>query len=196
MLGPVPGRKVSDETLLLVAESADLATGDRSERLRRLGAALDAELGHITMPTRRSLSLTSRTGEIPITIGNEGGRPAKVLLRLSSDKLEFVGGREKQVDLSRANTTVRFRVKARASGTFPLSVGLFTPDGKTSLTPQPIRFSIRSSSVPGVGIAVSVAAVLVLGLWWLRTLVAAARARRQKVVARRTGDVPVVVVER
>jgi hypothetical protein len=100
---------------------------------------------------------------------------------VSSDRLQFPDGASARADLTRRNTTLRFTVQARTSGTFPLEVTLRSPDGKVVLSRG--RFTIRSRAASGVGVILSVSAVVFLVLWWTRHIVQARRARRVTPVA-------------
>ncbi len=53
---------------------------------------------------------------------------------------------------------------ARASGAFPLRITVTSPDGV--LTVARARVTVRSTAVSGVGVVLSVGALLVLVVWW------------------------------
>ena len=139
-------------------------------------ATIDAQLDAVDMPEGRSITLTSREGEIPVTFQNHTGHPLKVVVKLQSDKLEFPGGTTRVLDLTRLNTTERFPVVARTSGTFPIRIVLESPDGK--LTIGRARLTVRSTATSGLGVVISTGAVLFLALWWGRHTVKGRRARR------------------
>ena len=89
-----------------------------------------------------------------------------MLLEVASDKLQFPGGATRTLVLTRRNTTAQIRVATQGSGTFPLRVVLKTTDGRVILAES--RFTVQSTAVSGVGVFLSVAALLVLGGWWIR----------------------------
>ena len=152
------------ERTLLVAESNDLRVRARQSYLDGVRQQVDGELRKIQMPSPRSITLTAREGEIPVTIHNSASYPMRVVLLVDSDTLEFPLGRRKVIDLVRANTTQVIRVRARASGSFPLRIRLEAPSG--SLVVAETRFTIRSTATSGVGIVLSAGAAIFLVVWW------------------------------
>src|SRR5690606_2449667 len=93
-----------------------------------------------------------------------------------SDKLEFPDGDERVVSLPPGPTRLEWRVRNRTSGAFPVEVTVLTPDGTVAL--DATRFTMRSTAVPGVGIALSALAALFLAVWWARHWRTARRASR------------------
>ena len=177
MLGPTNALSGSLDERLLVAQSADLRSAQQRDLyLQGVQATIDAQLDAVDMPEGRSITLTSREGEIPVTFQNHTGHPLKVVVKLQSDKLEFPGGTTRVLDLTRLNTTERFPVVARTSGTFPIRIVLESPDGK--LTIGRARMTVRSTATSGLGVVISTGAVLFLALWWGRHTVKGRRARR------------------
>ena len=164
------------EQLLLVAESAGLRSGRRQAYLDGVDAGIRAQTSSVQVPDHRSITLTARTGEIPVTILSGVGYPLNVQIRVASDKLDFPRGAVRAVDLSRRSTTERFSVRARTSGSFPLRVSLVSPDGALVLGTS--RFTVRSTAASGVGVVLSAGAGSFLLLWWGRHLVRGRRNRR------------------
>ena len=152
------------DRMLLVGQSSDVRAGVRSGYLRGVNNAIDDELGAIEMPERRSITLTAREGELPITITSALDYPVTVVLTLESDALDFPGGASRTLELTRQNTTERFSVHARGSGSFPVRVRVTAPQGGLVIAES--RFTVRSTAVSGVGIALSVGAALFLVVWW------------------------------
>jgi hypothetical protein len=161
---------------LLTAESADLTSGARGQRLASLENGLQRMVDAVLVPRSRTLTLTAREGEVPLTFQNRSDHTLTVLVRLESDRLEFPDGTERSLVLPPRNTTMRVRVRARTAGAFPLRVTLVSPQGGLELASS--RFTVRSTAASGVGIALSAGAALFLLLWWARHLVRGRRARR------------------
>lgn len=159
---------------LLASESSELTPRTRTAYLDGVGDQIDAELAMIQIPRDRSITLTARNGEIPVTINSRTGYPVRATLRVESDVLEFPEGDTVPLDLARPNTTRVFTVRARSSGSFPLRVRLESPDG--SLVLAETRFTVRSTAASGVGVAISVGAASFLFIWWARNL----RGRRSR----------------
>jgi hypothetical protein len=155
------------DTALAVLLSSELTQADRSGHLVELAAEMDELLDGIDLPPRRAITLPARDGTIPITLTNDSGRVALVALHLDSEKLDFPDGDRVEVPLPEGTTTVEIDVRARASGAFPLEIALESPDGRIELGNA--RYTVRSTAVSGLGIAISAAAIVVLAVWWART---------------------------
>ena len=174
--GPTPGSTLLEDRLL-VAESSDLRNARaRQSYLAAVETGIEDHLGAIEMPQGRSITLTARRGQIPVTFQNRTGTPAKVIVTVQSDKLEFPGGTTRPLELARRNTTERFAVVARTSGAFPLRITLQTPDG--NLVIGRARLTVRSTAASRVSLAVSASALLFLVVWWGRHIVRGRRAKR------------------
>jgi len=180
-LGSVLGDATPDATVLqdrlLVAESATLPTvRARQAYLTAVEAGISDHLADIQMPSGRSITLTARRGQIPVTFQNRTGVPARVVVTVQSEKLEFPDGASRPLELARRNTTERFSVVSRTSGAFPLSITLKSPDG--NLLIGQARLTVRSTATSRVSLAVSASAVLFLAVWWGRHIARGRRARR------------------
>jgi hypothetical protein len=174
-----PGNAVSGrlDERLLVSQSADLDDArQRRAYLSGVDAAIDDELSEIQMPTNRSITLTARRAQIPVTFQNRTGHPVKVVVRMQSDKLDFPAGTEQVLELTRLNTTERFPVVTRTSGAFPIRITLESPDG--GLEVGRARLTVRSTAASSVSLGVSLGAVLFLAIWWGRHAMRGRRARR------------------
>lgn len=182
VLGPDNPLSAPLDEQLLVSQSADIASGrQRRSYVAAVDKAIDAALATIQMPQGRSITLTARRGSIPVTFQNRSGRPARVVVKMSSDKLVFPAGSTQTLELTRLNTTQRFPVVARTSGAFPIRIQLTSPDGK--LVVGRARITVRSTAASGLGVGVSVGAALFLALWWGRHASRGRRARRLVSVA-------------
>jgi hypothetical protein len=155
------------DTLLAILLSDDLTQADRSSRLVELASEMDVLLDGIDLPERRAITLPARDGTIPITLTNTSGRAARVAVLLESDKLLFVNGPRMEIALPEGTTTLEIEVQARASGAFPLAISLESPHGDIELGSA--QYTVRSTAVSGLGLAISAAAIVVLGVWWVRT---------------------------
>ncbi|MDQ1436436.1 MAG: hypothetical protein QOK43_65 [Acidimicrobiaceae bacterium] len=166
------------EEVLLTAESADLRTSrQRASYVTGVDKRIDAELKHLAVPASRTITLTARKGEIPVSIQWTGDYPVHLRVRVAGDRLTFPEGPAlRAMDLSRRNTTERFVVQARSSGDFPLRITLESPEGGLVLARA--RFTVRSTAASGVGIALSVGAGAILLSWWARNLAKGRRNRR------------------
>lgn len=174
-----PGNLVTSELAerLLLVQSVDLPTDRESDPyLAGVRRAISGQLEGVEMPEDRSITLTARRGEIPVTFRNRSGHPVRMAVRLESDKLSFPAGERQELDLTRLNTTHRFPVVARTSGAFPIRITLESPDGQ--LVAGEATLTVRSTAASGVGVAISAGAALFLAVWWGRNLSKTARIRK------------------
>lgn len=164
------------EEQLLVAESSDLKTlRQRDAYVAGADRQVQAQLNAIEMPEGRSFTLTARTGEIPVTFKNNTGKPVRVVVKIESDKLDFPGGTQLDLELTRLNTTQRFPVVARASGAFPVRITLVSPDGHLEVGRA--RITVRSTAASGASLVVAMGAATFLAVWWGRNAMKGRRAR-------------------
>ena len=101
----------------------------------------------------------------------------RVKVHLDSPKLIFPDGPDFVFPLPIGHFTRRFAVEARASGTFAMTITLESPDGSVQLGP-PTRVTIRSAVFSGIGIALTLGALLFLAGWWGNHFWRTRRARR------------------
>jgi hypothetical protein len=169
---------------LLIAQSTDWWSS-RNSIARGLSFAeaippsVSAEMRKVRAPAPQTITLTSNTGVIPLSVGSGLSYPVDVVLRLDSDKLRFPDGNRIPIrNLRPPNRTIQVRAITQSSGTFPLTVRLFTPSGTPISDSQ---LTIRSTAYNVVALSITAAAgVFMVGWWmvgWLR--------RRQ---SRRLGD--------
>ncbi|HET7487916.1 MAG TPA: DUF6049 family protein [Acidimicrobiales bacterium] len=176
MLAPDNALDDRMEQLLLLSEGTGLKPARRQEYLNALNSRVRTQTSAVLVPNHSSITLTARTGVIPVTVLSKTGYPLKVQIRVTSDKLDFPKGSIRSVDLTRRSTTERFPVRARTSGSFPLRVTLLSPDGDLRLGAS--RFTVRSTAASGVGVVLSVGAGAFLVVWWGRHLARGRRNRR------------------
>jgi hypothetical protein len=190
-IGPDSPRGDPFDRSLLVSGSIDLASGDRSAYLEGVRTGVLTELGKVEAPADQTITLTARTGKIPIIVRNTAGYPLQVLLQLDSDRLVFpeLTGGETPLTLVEETTRVEVAVRARASGDSPLDVTIATPDGRLVLATATYR--VRSTAVSGVGVMLSVGAGLFLAAWWIRTILRDRRRRSATAAGKERGEIPV-----
>ena len=148
---------------MLVAESVD-ARADQSAYLAAVQRAVDRQMSAVALPRGGTVTLTAREGEIPLTLLNRTSEPVTVVVQVKSDKLDFPQAARRRVQLLPRSTTLRFAVRARTSGAFPLQVTLRAPQGNLVLAST--RFTVRSTAASGVGVFLSVGAAVFLLAWW------------------------------
>jgi Family of unknown function (DUF6049) len=188
----LPGEAQLASTLgteLLIAESTAITEAERQSILVAATASANKLISRISLPGSSSITLTSRRGQIPLTILSSTGQPANVQLELTSQRLIFQpfnppGGTCQiptptteicQLTLVSENTTIKVPVQTQASGVFPLTVALYSPDGSLALPSD--SDTVRSTAISGVGVILIVLAAVTLGVWWIRDLRHGRRAR-------------------
>jgi len=138
-------------------------------------------VSQIEVPDPRTITLTSRSGEIPLTFRNETGFPIRLRAALASEKLFFPEGTVLELELPPKSTTVRVAVEARTSGTFPLDLEVTSTDGVLAISQR--RLEVRSTFVSTVGVVLMASAVAFLAIWWGLDLRRRRRRRRQPTTA-------------
>lgn len=166
VVGPESPRTGPVVDHLLLATAVELSGQRRRAHLAASNAEMDAVTGAITLTERTTVTLTARDGTVPLTLRNGAGTPVEVVIRLRSPKLEFPGGDTIPMTLAEDSTRLDLAVRARASGAFPLEVEITSPDGSVVLAST--RYTVQSTAVSGVGLVLSVGALLFLVVWWAR----------------------------
>ena len=166
----------------LDAESSDLKDFRQHQtQLELVNHAIAQQLALIQLPPARTITLTAHTGRLPVTILSGADYPLRVVLRVESDKMSFpglstTGNVTETLDLHRGNNSVDFTVRARTAGAFPLHITVLSPDQGLTLAAR--TFTVQSTALAGVGLALSAGAALFLALWWGRHALRGRRARR------------------
>ncbi len=154
------------EQALAVALSNAITSDEAHAELGKVDAAVHAYTSGITTTSKR-ITLTSRHAKVPLSFENtkKPSRPVQVRIRLESQKLSFPNGADQVVTLPPGNTTVVFEVEARTSGTFPMTITITSADGNIEFGP-PVRVTVRSAVFSGIGLALTIAALVFLAGWW------------------------------
>ncbi|MCO8126239.1 DUF6049 family protein [Acidimicrobiia bacterium EGI L10123] len=157
----------------------------------RRDAAMDAveevlgtAFGSIRLSGQTDLNLTSRRGTLPVTIENANPFPVDLVVRTRSDRLAFPDGGETPVTVEAEDVLrIDVTVEALATGSVPVFVELWTPDGTVRLDGR--QLNVRSTAISGVGLVLSLGALAVLVVWWVRHW---RRTRRERALGEATGS--------
>jgi hypothetical protein len=160
---------------LLIAPSSALDSATATHELATIDQAARGFLRSIST-TRRTITLTSRTAQIPLSFSNETGQKVRVKVHLASAKLTFPDGAEQILELPPRNTTRRFRVEARTSGTFTMRVTLTTADDQFTI--ETTEMTVRSTVFSSIGVLLTAGALLFLAGWWGNYIWRSRRKRR------------------
>lgn len=167
---PSPPRVPPLDLPLAQQASAALATGVDDERrvahLTAVEATATRAFDAVGIGGATTINLTSRRGSLPITVRNGNPFPIKVLVRVRSDRLRFPQGDVVELIVAGEQARVDIPVETRASGSLPTSVTVTTPDGGVVLVEA--QLNVRSTTISGVGWTLSIGALVVLLVWWLR----------------------------
>ncbi|HYN98765.1 MAG TPA: DUF6049 family protein, partial [Actinomycetota bacterium] len=169
-LAPPSDRIGSLSRRLLIAESTDwwpsralLARGVAFAEA--IPPSVNSEMRKVHAPDAQTITLTSRTGVIPLSVGSGLAYPVDVVLRVDSDKLRFPDGNRITISkLQPPNQTIQVRAITQSSGTFPLDVRIFTPEGTLIADSQ---LTIRSTAYNVVALSITGAAGIFMVGWWL-----------------------------
>jgi len=163
-----PGIVLADHALLASVSSAWNAPGGAERAAAELASidnTINALLAKIHVPSRSTITLTDRSGDIPLTFRNDTRQTVSVLVELQSQKLSFPDGVQRIIELPPQNTTVRFAVEARTSGSFPLRLTIRSADGVLPIAQT--EFEVKATAVSAVGLVLIISALVFLTLWWI-----------------------------
>lgn len=140
-------------------------------------AEADAIRGSVVPPTPFTFTLTGRSGDIEIQVGNTSADPLDIVLRFSSPKLSFPESTPPPDDPAATDvgdhtvtlrpndeTSVVIPVKAKSNGTSPITVEVLTPAGE--VIGNPVTITSRVTAFTGLGQVLTAAFILVLLTWW------------------------------
>jgi hypothetical protein len=170
---------VAGEQALTIALSTSITPERAQAELAHIDDAVRAFTSAVTVDAKR-ITLTSRSASIPISFKNKVAPPRtlKVQVHLDSSKLSFPEGADQTVTLKPGATTVTFKVEARTSGTFPMTIRLTSEDGQLQFGKE-VRVTVRSAVFGGIAVALTVGALVFLAIWWANHWRRTRRARRQ-----------------
>ena len=160
-----PQRMWWEDALLLI--QSDSLNSERFDLyFKGFRAQLRTFRASVSVPESLTFTLSGKSSDLRLQLRNSASMPLSVLVTLSSAKLTFP--EKPQVVTVAANSAVDLIVPvvARANGTFPLEVVLYTPDG-TAQVGKRIRLSARVSALAGLGQLVTGVALLLLASWWI-----------------------------
>lgn len=159
----------ADELRLQIATgvAATASPSTRDAAITTVEQALALSFAGIRLSGQTDLNLTSRTGTLPVTIENGNPFPVDLVVRIRSDRLAFPDGERVPVTVDEDILRIDVPVEALATGSVPVFVELWTPDEQLRLAAR--QLNVRSTAVSGVGLFISLSALVVLVVWWART---------------------------
>ncbi len=175
-----PAITIPVEESVLVGESARFNTSRRTAYLGAPAHALDLVARSLSLGGIHTVTLTARSGSVPITVSSQYHYPLDLVMHVRSTDLTFPGGTHFAIHLAgpRPFQTVRIPVRTLTSGVTTLQVTLRGPNGSPIL--EEGQLSIRSTALSGVAVALSIGALTVLAIWWTRSFRRRRRAGRSQ----------------
>jgi len=166
--GPHPDAAALND-LLEVTAAAELDGDAMDAYLSTVYDTVSGVLDEFTTPANQSVRLTARRADLPFTIHNGLNTNARVVLVLQSDgRLDFPEGDAIEAILLPGRNRIALPVRARTSGDARLRVTVRSPDDARLLQLQSVQLMVRTTSLPGVGVALFIGALAVLAIWWIR----------------------------
>ena len=166
------------QTQLHAAVSTDLAIDEARGYPAVVVDDVRATTAGIGIPRSNRITLTDRRTDLPLTIVNNQPVPLNVELILSAEKLRFPEGERLTLRLRPGDNALVIPVETLASGDARVTATVVSPDGLIELGTGTV--DIRSTAISGIGLVISIVALVILGGWWIRTIF---RVRRNRAAA-------------
>lgn len=178
---------VKGKAALQIALSTSLSPARVTAMLSQIDVAVRSFTAGVKADEKR-ITLTSRRADVPLTFENDlkPTRNVTVRVHLDSAKLTFPKGADQEILLKPGSNTVRFSVEARASGTFPMTISVTSPDGRLQFG-GPVQVTVRSAVFGGWAVGLTVAALVFLAGWWANHF---RRTRRNRRAERQSTPTP------
>jgi hypothetical protein len=154
---------------LTVAMEAAEITGTPSQRQSAIDAAataLHGQLGNFSVDPS-TITLAGSGTSIPITLTNHAPYTVMANVHLLTDQITFPQGDNVPVSLNTLTKSVRVATSSHTGSSLTLQVIVTTPNNRLVLARAAIQVRIAGTSI--VGYLLTIASLLVLGYWWLRT---------------------------
>jgi hypothetical protein len=156
---------------LLYGEASQYVRNEGSGRIwiDAVNGVIDRTFARLRPDTTRVLTLTSRSGTIPLRMGDPGDRVLDVKVVLASGRVDFLDGNVRTVRLDQADQVITFEVEVKAAGPSNIDVRVTSPNGAILSRSALV---VRSTAVNPIALVITIGAGLVLvGLWsrrWFR----------------------------
>ncbi|MDE0115485.1 MAG: DUF6049 family protein [bacterium] len=164
-----PERKLIEtlERALLLSGAYGLTETQRDAYLAVVAQTVRDTVAAIEPPSQQRITLTSRSGSIPMLIRNSLNHDVVVRLDFNSDKLDFPNGDSLLWRLSPGVNQVQVAVRAKTSGDAVLEISVNSPTGLLALGES--QLTVRATSLSGAGVGIAAAALAILMVWWARS---------------------------
>lgn len=170
-----PAVATLDQRLLLSGSMA-VSSATRRRYVTSVLSDVDQAFTSIEAPPRQTITLTSSDGTVPLTLRSNMEKPVQILVEMDAGtRIQFRDSARQVVTLTPGINRIPVPVHARAPGETAIDITLRTPDGVEVL--DEVRYTVRSTAIPGIGVVLSIGAAAFLLLWWARHWRAARRAK-------------------
>ena len=158
---------IGDE-LRVAVEAAEITGGPsaRQAAINKVNATLRDQLGNFSVDPS-TITLAGSGTSLPITLISRAGYTVTAQIHLVTDRLTFPKGNNVTVTMSSPTTSVRVATSGHNGTSMTLQVFVTTPNGQVTLARAAIQVRIAGTSI--VGYFLTIASLLVLAYWWLRT---------------------------
>ena len=150
---------------ILYAEASQYIGSEASGRtwIDAVNFVTDPAFAALAPDTSRVLTFTSRTGRIPLRMGDPRGRVVEVLIELQSNRVDLLGSGTRTVVLDRPDQVVTFEAEVKAAGRSSIEVLVSSPDGVTLSRSVLV---VSSTAINPIALIITIGAGLMLiGLW-------------------------------
>ena len=163
----VTSSNVGNDLRVAVASAEVTGSPDRRQAaINAAGAALNSQLSNFRVDPS-TITLAGPSTSLPITLFSRANYTVTAVVHLISDRLSFPQGRSVVVVMDSPTKSVRIPTGKHLATSLTLQVVVTTPDGQTVLARAAVQVRIAGTSI--VGYFLTIASLLVLAFWWLRT---------------------------
>ncbi|GJM39102.1 MAG: hypothetical protein DHS20C19_24690 [Acidimicrobiales bacterium] len=173
---------------LRAAVSSDLTADEATGYADAVFAEVLERTAGVEVPPGDRITLTDRRTDLPLTIVNNQAVTLNVELVLSAEKIRFPDGERRELRLQPGDNDIVIPVETLASGDARVTATIVSPGGAFELASGAV--DIRSTAISGLGLAISVVALVILGVWWIRTILRVRRNRAAATVAAASDEDP------
>ncbi len=142
------------------------STTERQNAIDFASSALTAELRKFSV-NPSTITVAGTGASIPITLLSKANYTMTAVVHLVTNRLTFPKGSNVVTSLDSSTKSLRVPVTNPRGGNLTLQVIVTTPNGQVVLAHSAVQVRIAGTSA--VGYVISIGALLVLALWWIRT---------------------------
>ncbi len=163
----VSSPSIADALRVALARSEIAAKSDaRQVAINAASATLNVQLGNFSVDPS-AITLAGPGTALPITLISRAGYTVTAVVHLITDRISFPKGRNIVITMDSPTKSLRVPTSNHQGSSLILQVVVTTPDDQVILARAAIQVRIAGTSI--VGYLLSIASLLVLGLWWWRT---------------------------